>query len=135
MIDKLEEFLKGVELDGYSLSKIFHGTIKFLEYFEEDQNLKNQLSVCAQKTNFALQSKIKNSEINLEPKNEIKNLIESSSIIKDQEDENFIRSLFDKNFKLALLFRASENDFSSKKFHQACDNRGATLCLYKSQKG
>jgi hypothetical protein len=33
------------------------------------------------------------------------------------------------------LYRGSENEFSSSKFHDLCDDKGETLCLFESTIG
>ena len=40
-----------------------------------------------------------------------------------------------KNFKLKLLFRGSEHQFSSETFHKLCDYKGRTLSIVKSEFG
>ena len=37
-----------------------------------------------------------------------------------------------KDCVLKLLFRGSENGFSSNEFHKRCDNKGATITIVKS---
>lgn len=37
--------------------------------------------------------------------------------------------------EMKLIHRASENNFSSSKFHQNCDNKGPTLTIIKSNNG
>ena len=39
-----------------------------------------------------------------------------------------------KSNKLELLYRGSRDGSNSKDFHSKCDNKGATLCLYKNDK-
>ena len=37
--------------------------------------------------------------------------------------------------KLELLYRGSRDGSTSEAFHNKCDNKGETLCLYKNEKG
>ena len=56
--------------------------------------------------------------------------------LNDQEIE-FIENIFlPKHIqKLTLLYRASQNQFSAKKFHDHCDSKGPNLTLIKSKTG
>lgn len=44
-----------------------------------------------------------------------------------------IKSLFDKTIELNKIFVGSEQNFSASRFHKLCDNKGATLSIYKSE--
>lgn len=37
------------------------------------------------------------------------------------------------DFKVDLIYRASEHGYSAEDFHNRCDNRGATLTIMKSK--
>ena len=39
------------------------------------------------------------------------------------------------NYKMKLLYRASEHDYTAKSFHECCDNQGPTLIIIKSSGG
>ena len=58
-------------------------------------------------------------------------------MIETIKNQNFIENLFDdlKIINCKLLFKASENFFSAKLFHDFCDDKGSTLILIKSKKG
>ena len=64
-----------------------------------------------------------------------------SKIITDDEEHRFIQLLLSKKPSLfnekefQLLYRASENDYSARKFHNLCDNKGATLVIVQSEFG
>ena len=79
-------------------------------------------------------SSINNSKVALNSSQIVEKLSENSAIVTHPDQETFIRGLFAKKMDLGLLFRASRDGFSAKSFHQACDNRGPTLCLFKSEK-
>lgn len=96
--------LGGVNKNGYNLQKIFNGFTKFTDYFDENQNFKNSLKVCNTKKNLILQSKIKNSKVNIKVDEKVDRLCDVSAIIKTDQDENFIKSMFEKNIELGFLF-------------------------------
>ena len=98
---------------------------------------------------------LQNSNINFYPKEEkmndflesiktfgiIKNfsLIDSSIIKNDINEQelifNWIKEKINKNsIEFKLIFRMSENGYTSNDFHKFCDNKGATLCLIKTTK-
>ena len=59
-------------------------------------------------------------------------------MIKIQEDLEFCQLLMKRiNHikKFHLLFRASENEYSAQKFHEKCDDQGATLTIIESNWG
>ena len=59
-----------------------------------------------------------------------------SKILKDPKDISFVKEtmkISEKN--LILLYRASENNYEAKLFHQKCDNQGSTLTIIKSKNG
>ena len=39
------------------------------------------------------------------------------------------------NYKMKLLYRASEHDYTAESFHECCDNQGPTLIIIKSSGG
>ena len=45
-----------------------------------------------------------------------------------------IYNLFDGKPKLELMYEAKEHDFRGKAFHEACNNKGPTLTIAKSNK-
>jgi hypothetical protein len=47
----------------------------------------------------------------------------------------FLRESFGRPVRLALMFRASEHDFSAKAFHAHCDNTEDTLTLVRTEFG
>ena len=62
----------------------------------------------------------------------------ASKIITMKEDLDFIQLISSKlsNIKkFKLLYRASENEYSAKRFHEACDNHGPTITIIKNQIG
>ncbi|EFC50838.1 predicted protein [Naegleria gruberi] len=60
----------------------------------------------------------------------------SSQILSSIENVGLELSTFTKSQQTPkLLFRASEDGFSSEIFHEKCDNQGATLTIIKSEFG
>ena len=69
----------------------------------------------------------------------IKIFFNSSSIIKEDFMKQFIivewlEQKLKKYINLELIFKTSENGFTSKDFHDYCDNKGPTLLLIKTTK-
>ena len=59
-------------------------------------------------------------------------------LLSIKEDLDFYQMLLKKlssNIKFKLLFRASEHQYLAKKFHEKCDNQGATLTIIQSNWG
>ena len=46
-----------------------------------------------------------------------------------------MQTIFDKKVALILLYVGSRYDFSAKKFHQLCDDKGVTVSVCKSEHG
>ena len=61
----------------------------------------------------------------------------SSSILTFEQDLKLIQMLTAKSFikTCKFLYRASENEYLASKFHQLCDNKGATITIIKSECG
>ena len=62
----------------------------------------------------------------------------SSKMLTVKQDIEFFKSLISKLpsiRKLKLLYRASENAFSSTKFHELCDDEGPTIAIIESNWG
>jgi hypothetical protein len=49
------------------------------------------------------------------------------------EDEKLMKSWIGSNIKFELIYRGSRDGFTAHKFHELCDNQGATICLIKSE--
>ena len=53
-----------------------------------------------------------------------------SSIVKSLQEEEIINKFFESPYRYAtLLYRASENEFSARKFHELCDDIPNLLIL------
>ena len=68
----------------------------------------------------------------------------ASHILKINEEESLANLLFNtlkkqkeneniKSISTQLLYRASEHDFSAKKFHELCDEKGATITIIHNE--
>ena len=58
-----------------------------------------------------------------------------SMILSGKEEKCLIHLLNDKlqsNFTTELLYRASEHNFDSNKFHEKCDEKGSTIVIVKN---
>ena len=93
------------------------------------------------KDNFELKKEIENIKNILIKKNqsdETNNKIENlNSLICNEEDNKIIKNYINPNqlIKAQLLYRLSRDGNSIQKFHELCDNKGATLVLYRTQNG
>ena len=112
-INKLKEKLYILEKDNFELKK------DNFELKKEIENIKNIL--------------IKKNQLD-EINNKIENL---NSLICNEEDNKLIKNYINSNqlIKAELLYRLSRDGNSIKKFHELCDNKGATLVLYRTQNG
>lgn len=92
------------------------------------------------KENFELKKEIESIKNILIKKNEINNLnkIENlNSLICDENDNILIKEFINSKqiVKAELLYRLTRDGNSIQKFHELCDNQGATLVLYRTQNG
>ncbi len=65
-------------------------------------------------------------------------LKQNSSIVANNDDymEHLVKWMREVGYKLhSRLFRASQNGWAASKFHQCCDNKGATLTIVKASSG
>ncbi len=60
-------------------------------------------------------------------------LLPDTQIVNQQYDDKLREWLG--NHKLTLLFRASDDEYSGRSFHEYCDNQGPTLVIIKSSGG
>ena len=60
---------------------------------------------------------------------------EIKSTILSRPQRCMMQTLFDKKVALILLYVGSRYDFSAKKFHQLCDDKGVTVSVCKSEHG
>jgi len=92
------------------------------------------------KNNFELKidiEKIKQILIKNNQLDDLNNKIENlNSLICNDDDNKLIKSYINSNQKIKaeLLYRLTENGNSIQTFHQLCNNKGATLVLYRTQK-
>ena len=65
-----------------------------------------------------------------------KNYCDSKILQESNKNDEFCKILKDwtKSNKLELLYRGSRDGSTSNDFHSRCDNKGATICLYKNDK-
>ena len=90
-------------------------------------NSKNDLKKCNN-------NKDSNIEKNLKLIQKRSNFFENSNILQCNDIKFIYNDLFDKKLtKTNLLYKGSENNFSSKKFHELCDNKGPTITIIKSE--
>ena len=92
------------------------------------------------KDNFELKKEIENIKNILVKKDQLNNLnkIENlNSLICNEEDNILIKEFINSKqmIKAELLYRLTRDGNSVQKFHELCDNQGATLVLYRTQNG
>ncbi len=62
-------------------------------------------------------------------------LMKSGCVSDDQQKQYLIMLLGNKRLVTTLLYRASEHGWQGKDFHDRCDQKGATLSLFKVRDG
>ena len=55
--------------------------------------------------------------------------------IVNQQYDDKLKEWLENDYKMKLLYRASEHDYTAKSFHECCDNQGPTLIVIKSSGG
>ena len=71
-----------------------------------------------------------------EQQNKVKNRCEDSKIISVNEYDmisDWISS--NKKIETKLLYKASKDGDKSKDFHDKCDNKGSTFCIFQLENG
>jgi len=58
--------------------------------------------------------------------------IDHSSILTLEETDTVMKWLINPLSQTKLLLRGSRDGYTAKVFHEKCDNKGSTLCIYKS---
>ena len=53
----------------------------------------------------------------------------------NQQYDSKLKEWLENDYKMKLLYRASEHDYTAKSFHECCDNQGPTLIVIKSSGG
>ena len=63
--------------------------------------------------------------------------VDSNILAESMRQEEFLDKIYEwiKYSKLDLLYRGTRDGASSEVFHEKCDNKGPTLCLYKNEVG
>ena len=61
--------------------------------------------------------------------------LDVDSIILTPSEMDYIQSFFPTKYSIEynLLFRASRDGFAVDTFHELCDNKGPTLCIFHSE--
>ena len=91
----------------------------------ENENLKNEIN--------ELKNEIK---IIREQQNKVKNKFEDSKIISPNEYDMISDWISpNKEIKVNLLYRASRDGDKVKDFHDKCDNKGSTFCIFHLENG
>ena len=65
---------------------------------------------------------------------ELSELLPDTQLVNKQYDD-ILREWLGNDYKWKLLYRASEHNYTSKSFHDYCDNKGPTLIVIKSSGG
>ena len=129
--------------------------MKFIiEIRKENKNEKFKIIYEGNKTNYIVKELEENTNYEIRicsiqngiegPWSEIKKITTSinyncdSKILEESNRKNeFFKKLHEwtKANQLELLYRGSRDGPTSENFHNKCDNKGATICLYKNEKG
>ena len=99
----------------------------------EINDLKNELKNEINELKNDLKNELKNLR---EQQNKVKNKFEDSKIISVNEYE-MISDWISPNKKIdaKLLYRASKDGDKAKDFHDKCDNKGSTFCIFQLENG
>jgi hypothetical protein len=127
-------YLTKQQVDTNFISQFMNHSLNLIELIDKKTFMSNLDLFRLNDNSTIYTSTLKNSKVQISYSQIIANLRESSTIVTSIEDENFIRGLFDKKLDLGLLFRASKHGYDADTFHRLCDNRGPTLCIFKSDK-
>ncbi len=98
-----------------------------LQQFDDEDGLKNDLD--AIHCDSAIRLKISNYYF----KNP-SGFLPDTHIVNQQYDDK-LREWLGNDYKWKLIYRASEHDYTSKSFHEYCDDKGPTLVIIKSSGG
>lgn len=134
MISDLDTFLHMHRQDSNYLSKFFQMSLDFInkmtkESFDIQLDLFKKNAVVPMFHSSIVTSKTQFANVPFS-----RNIIDLSKILTQPVQENFIKSLFDKKIEIALIHRASDNEFEAEAFHRDCDDKAPTLCIFKSEK-
>ena len=145
---KNEQIIFKLEKDNdFSLSNYFILKENLSQVLQEINQLKEKIVILEKdnfefkKDNFELKKEIENIKNILIKENQldgINNKIKDlNSLICNEEENKIIKNYINPNqlIKAELLYRLSRDGNSIQKFHELCDNKGATLVLYRTQNG
>jgi HAMP domain-containing protein len=132
-----------ITINNYSTKEQINGIITQLKNISNNI-IKNNVNQTINDTNKNENEELKN-EIN-ELKNEIKSLKEQQNKIQNKfEDSNIINANYyniisdwispNKKIEVNLLYRASRDGDKAKDFHDKCDNKGSTFCIFQLDNG
>ena len=132
-----------LRMNNYSTKEQINGIITQLKNISNNI-IKENVIQTINDTNKNENEELKN-EIN-ELKNEIKCLKEQQNKIKNKfEDSNIINANYyniisdwispNKKIEVNLLYRASRDGDKAKDFHDKCDNKGSTFCIFQLDNG
>ena len=121
-----------VEIDKEKSKKIFEANEMNIKFLNLNGNRNYEIRICT------ILKGIENpwSEIKKIKTLDWKNYCDSKILQESNKNDEFCKILKDwtKSNKLELLYRGSRDGSTSKDFHSRCDNKGATICLYKNDK-
>lgn len=118
-LSSFEELLRSYELE---------------ERKEKAKQLSNAVPVFCSNFKFELKTQLRTlMDLNTKPSAGLE-----SKLVPGPEAHSFFSRILSTHFlrpKFQLLFRASEHDFLSSKFHAMCDGKGPTIVIIKNSKG
>ena len=121
-----------VEIDKEKSKKIFEANEMNIKFLNLNGNRNYEIRICT------ILKGIENpwSEIKKIKTLDWKNYCDSKILQGSNKNGKFCRILKDwtKSNKLELLYRGSRDGPTCNDFHSRCDNKGATICLYKNDK-
>ena len=108
--------------------------------FENVKELNCLINVLEPETTYEIQICIINNNIQNDYSKiyKVKTKEVDSLILKESQRANeFLKKIyeFNGNKSIELIYRGSRDGMNSFSFHNKCDNKGPTICLYKNNKG
>ena len=152
-INSLKVFWK---IDNINIKNIDNNQIKFVVEIKEE-NSKNKFNKVYEgnNTNYLIENLNRNTNYEIRMYSVYNNIMGALTPIKKVKtvyldynvDSNILNETDRKNEflekiyewsgykKMKLIYRGSRDGLTSNDFHNKCDNKGATICLYKNEKG
>ena len=129
MIKKQFKYIVEIKKENKKFISVYEGNGRNCIIKNLDYETNYQLRICSSYNNI---------KINYSNIYNIKNdFIDSTILKKNEKRKEYINKIIEwSGFKsMKLLYRGTRDGMTSKNFHDKCDNKGKTICLYLNEKG